>query len=129
MVSHVPGWLGVITPDAGNNRVGWIAQNATALRRVSWELKVSLAARRLTVLRYGKVVVQYTVAIGAAGSPTPTGRFAVTDRIVTQRPSWALRLLHPRAVGPRTPRTPGLGGGDPDRDPLDAGERDHRRGH
>jgi lipoprotein-anchoring transpeptidase ErfK/SrfK len=87
VVSHVPGWLGVMTPDAGNNRVGWIAQNATALSRVSWELKVSLAARRLTVLRYGKVVVQYTVAIGAAGSPTPTGRFAVTDRIVTNDPA------------------------------------------
>ena len=87
VVSHVPGWLGVMTPDAGNNRVGWIAQNATALSRVSWELKVSLAARRLTVLRYGKVVVQYTVAIGAAGSPTPTGRFAVTDRIVTNDPN------------------------------------------
>jgi lipoprotein-anchoring transpeptidase ErfK/SrfK len=87
VVSHVRGWLGVITPDAGNNRVGWIAQNATALSRVSWELKVSLAARRLTVLRYGKVVVQYTVAIGAAGSPTPTGRFAVTDRIVTNDPA------------------------------------------
>jgi lipoprotein-anchoring transpeptidase ErfK/SrfK len=87
VVSHVPGWLGVITPDAANDRVGWIAQNATALSRVSWELKVSLAARRLTVLRYGKVVVQYTVAIGAAGSPTPTGRFAVTDRIVTNDPA------------------------------------------
>ena len=86
VVSHVPGWLGVMTPDAGNNRVGWIAQNATALSRESWELKVSLAARRLTVLHHGKVVVQWPVAIGAAGSPTPTGRFAVTDRIVTNDP-------------------------------------------
>ena len=86
VVSHVPGWLGVMTPDAGNNRVGWIAQNATALSRVSWELKVSLSARRLTVLHHGKVVVQWPVAIGAAGSQTPTGRFAVTDRIVTNDP-------------------------------------------
>jgi lipoprotein-anchoring transpeptidase ErfK/SrfK len=87
VVTHVPGWLGVMTPDAGNNRVGWIAQNATALSRVSWELKVSLAARRLTVLHHGKVIVQYTVAIGAPASPTPTGRFAVTDRIVTNDPN------------------------------------------
>ncbi len=86
VVSHVPGWLGVMTPDAGNNRVGWIAQNATALSRVSWELKVSLAARRLTVLHHGKVVVQWPVAIGAAGSATPTGRFAVTDRLATDDP-------------------------------------------
>jgi lipoprotein-anchoring transpeptidase ErfK/SrfK len=87
VVSHVPGWLGVMTPQAGNNRVGWIAQSATGMMREPWELKVSLAARRLTVLDHGKVVVQYTVAIGAAGSPTPTGRFAVTDRIVTNDPA------------------------------------------
>lgn len=87
VVRHVPGWLGVMTPEAGNNRVGWIAQSATALGRESWELEVSLAARRLTVLKHGKVVVQFTVAIGAPGSSTPTGRFAVTDRIVTNDPA------------------------------------------
>jgi lipoprotein-anchoring transpeptidase ErfK/SrfK len=87
VVRHVPGWLGVMTPEAGNNRVGWIAQSATALGREAWELEVSLAARRLTVLKHGKVVVRFTVAIGAPGSSTPTGRFAVTDRIVTNDPA------------------------------------------
>jgi lipoprotein-anchoring transpeptidase ErfK/SrfK len=87
VVSHVPGWLGVMTPDAGNNRVGWIAENATALSRVSWELKVSLGARRLTVLEGGKAVAHYTVAVGAPYAPTPTGRFAVTDRLLTGDPS------------------------------------------
>jgi lipoprotein-anchoring transpeptidase ErfK/SrfK len=85
-VKHVPGWLGVMTPQAGNGRVAWIAQSATALSRVSWELKVSLAARRLTVLDHGRVVERYTVAIGAPGAPTPTGRFAVTDRLLTDDP-------------------------------------------
>jgi hypothetical protein len=86
VVKHVPGWLGVMTPQAGNGRVAWIAQGATWLSRVSWELKVSLAARRLTVLDHGRVVDRYPVAIGAPGAPTPTGRFAVTDRLVTNDP-------------------------------------------
>jgi lipoprotein-anchoring transpeptidase ErfK/SrfK len=86
VVKHVPGWLGVMTPQAGNGRVAWIAQSATSLSRVSWELNVSLAARRLTVLEHGRVVERYTVAIGAPGAPTPTGRFAVTDRLVTSDP-------------------------------------------
>ena len=86
VVRHVPGWLGVMTPQAGNGRVAWIAQSATSLSRVSWELEVSLAARRLTVLDHGRVVERYTVAIGTPGAPTPTGRFAVTDRLVTNDP-------------------------------------------
>ncbi len=47
---------------------------------------MSLDARRLTVLDHGRVVERYTVAIGAQGAPTPTGRFAVTDRLVTNDP-------------------------------------------
>jgi lipoprotein-anchoring transpeptidase ErfK/SrfK len=54
---------------------------------VPWELKVSLGARRLTVLEHGKVKAQYTVAIGRPGAPTPTGHFAVTDRLLTGNPS------------------------------------------
>jgi lipoprotein-anchoring transpeptidase ErfK/SrfK len=86
VVTHVPGWLGVMTSQAGNNRVAWIAQSSASLSREPWELKVSLGARRLTVLDAGKVVVSYTVAIGQPDAPTPTGRFAVTDRLVTGDP-------------------------------------------
>lgn len=86
VVAHVPGWLGVVTPQAGNNRVAWIAQSAASLSRETWELKVSLATRQLTVLDGDKVVVRYTVAIGKPDAPTPTGRFAVTDRLTTGDP-------------------------------------------
>ena len=87
VVRHVPGWLGVMTPQAGNGRVAWIAESVTSLSRVQWELRVSLGARRLSVLDHGRVVERYTVAIGTSGAPTPTGRFAVTDRLVTNDPS------------------------------------------
>jgi len=87
VVRRVEGWLGVMTPEAGNGRVAWIAQSAASLSRVSWELEVSLAVRRLTVLEHGKVVARYPVAIGTPDAPTPTGRFAVTDRLVTNDPS------------------------------------------
>jgi lipoprotein-anchoring transpeptidase ErfK/SrfK len=86
VVKHVPGWLGVMSSQAGNGRVAWIAQSSASLSRVPWKLEVSLGARRLTVLDDGKVVARYTVAIGASGAPTPTGRFAVTDRLQTGDP-------------------------------------------
>lgn len=86
VVTHIPGWLGVMTPQAGNNRVAWIAQSSASLIRETWELRVSLAARKLTVLDGDRVVARYTVAIGQPGAPTPTGRFAVTDRLLTGDP-------------------------------------------
>jgi lipoprotein-anchoring transpeptidase ErfK/SrfK len=73
----------VVATQAGNGRVGWIPQAAAWLSRVSWELKVSLRARRLTVLDAGTVIQQFTVAVGRPDAPTPTGRFAVTDRLLT----------------------------------------------
>jgi lipoprotein-anchoring transpeptidase ErfK/SrfK len=80
-------WLGVVSPLAGNGRIGWIPRSATTLGRVDWELKVSLAARRLTVIDNGKPVQHYTVAIGRPTAPTPTGHFAVTDRLLTGDPT------------------------------------------
>jgi lipoprotein-anchoring transpeptidase ErfK/SrfK len=76
-------WLGVISPLAGNGKVGWIPARAASLSRVSWQLKVTLAERRLTVLDKGHVRARFTIAVGAPDAPTPTGRFAVTDRLTT----------------------------------------------
>jgi lipoprotein-anchoring transpeptidase ErfK/SrfK len=83
VVRQVPGWVGVVAPEAGNGRVGWIQRDAVALSRDTWELKVSLGARRLVVLDSGKVIRKFTVAVGRPSAPTPTGRFAVTDRLHT----------------------------------------------
>lgn len=87
VVRHQSGWLGVVSPLAGNGRLGWIRQSATRLHRVPWEITVSLGARKVTVLDHGHVVHRYTVAIGAPDAPTPTGRFAVTDLLSTGDPT------------------------------------------
>jgi hypothetical protein len=87
VVRHSGRWLGVVSSAAGNNQVGWIPATVASLRRVDWELRVSLSARTLTVLDHGRVTQRYTVAIGAPSAPTPTGRFAVTDRLLTGDPA------------------------------------------
>jgi lipoprotein-anchoring transpeptidase ErfK/SrfK len=80
-------WLGVVSPLAGNGKLGWIQQSTAKLGRVTWRINVSLHARRLTVSNNGKVVQRYTVAVGRPSAPTPAGRFAVTDRLLTGNPS------------------------------------------
>lgn len=87
VVSQRGPWLGVLSPLVGNGRVGWISMRVAELSRVPWELKVSLGARRLTVLQDGRAVRRYAVAVGRPSAPTPTGRFAVTDRLTTGDPS------------------------------------------
>jgi lipoprotein-anchoring transpeptidase ErfK/SrfK len=98
-------WLGVVSPLAGNARLGWIPRSAASLQRVNWEIKVSLSARSLTVLHGGAAIKRYTVAVGRPEAPTPTGRFAVTDRLATGDPTGpygcciiALSALAPHAI-------------------------------
>jgi hypothetical protein len=102
VVRHTARWLGVISPLAGNGRVGWMPRNDAWLIRELWELRVSLSARTLTVLSDGKTVQRYTVAVGMPSAPTPTGRFAVTDRLNTNDPSgpYGCCILALSAVAP-----------------------------
>lgn len=113
LVKRVVGrWLAVLSEYAGNGRIGWIPRSAALLGRDRWSLTASLSRRTLTVRELGRVVKRYTVGIGATDSPTPTGRFAVTDRLVTNEPSGpygcciiALTATAPHAI-------PGWGGGN-----------------
>src|SRR5215210_795292 len=87
VVGRRRGWVGVITPSVANGRIGWI--RARAVRRARFvreRVEVDLSRRLLRVLMDDRVVIEATVAVGAAGSPTPVGRFAVTDKV----PGWKL---------------------------------------
>jgi lipoprotein-anchoring transpeptidase ErfK/SrfK len=75
-------WLGVITPAVANGRVGWV--RASAVRRARYvreRVEVDLSRRLLRVLMDERVVLETRVAVGAAESPTPIGRFAITDKV------------------------------------------------
>lgn len=56
--------------------------------RVHYSLHADLSRRTVAVAYAGRVVRRVRVAIGAPATPTPVGRFAVTDRLrVTDRSS------------------------------------------
>ena len=67
----------------GNNRVVWVDAKSGGLRyaRTTLELDVDLSTRTLVVRRNGAVVRRLSVGVGRIGSPTPTGTFAVTDKL------------------------------------------------
>ncbi|MGO9754746.1 MAG: L,D-transpeptidase [Solirubrobacteraceae bacterium] len=83
----VPGWLGVVSPLAGNGKLGWIPVAAASLQRVQWKIEVSIAHREVTVLEDGRALKHFKIAVGRPDAPTPTGVFAVTDRLATHDPT------------------------------------------
>jgi lipoprotein-anchoring transpeptidase ErfK/SrfK len=80
------GWLGVVSELAGNGRLGWIPLPDATLGRDSYQLRASLSGKRLVVVANGTVLARYPIGIGASWAPTPIGKFAVTDRILTGDP-------------------------------------------
>ena len=77
------GWLQVIAAERPNGRTGWIAERNATLLREPVRVRIDLSQRRLRVLRGHRVLASMTVGIGAPATPTPTGRFAVTDGLRT----------------------------------------------
>jgi L,D-transpeptidase catalytic domain len=76
-------WLGVTEAGLGNNRLVWLDARAGGVRYVHTrvELDVDLSSRMLVVRRDGISIRKVAIGIGRTGSPTPTGRFAVTDKL------------------------------------------------
>lgn len=105
-------WLAVLSPLAGNGRLGWIPRTAALLYRTPYQLSASLSERILTVRYEGRVVRRYTVGVGAPWAPTPTGRFAVTDRLTTGNPGgpYGCCILALSATAPHA--IPGWSGGN-----------------
>jgi hypothetical protein len=83
VVARRGAWSGVISSRTANNRLAWVKlgpANAT-LRTTRLRLIVSLSGRRLRVERGRTVVRTVTVGVGSRHTPTPTGRFAITDKL------------------------------------------------
>src|SRR5881392_781967 len=98
-------WLGVTTDALPNGTLGWIDARTTRLRTVATSLRVQLGRRRLEVVVAGRVVRMFTVGVGATASPTPTGRFAVAEKLDGTRygPVWGCCVLGLSAHQPHPP--------------------------
>jgi lipoprotein-anchoring transpeptidase ErfK/SrfK len=104
-------WYGVLHPSLPNGRAGWIRTDAVRLLRTTWELVVDRSQRRLHVRRKGREVESFPVTVGRPGSPTPIGRFAVTDRL-RPRPGSPYGCCILALTGRQTRLPPGWPGGD-----------------
>jgi lipoprotein-anchoring transpeptidase ErfK/SrfK len=78
--------LKVITTELPNGRRGWVAgKGALRLSRTTVTLDVDLSTRVLRVRAGTRLLRTMRVGIGAAGTATPSGRFAITDKLAGSR--------------------------------------------
>jgi len=76
-------WLGIVSAAMPNGRLGWIDSQAGGLAfgHIRVEVEADLSRRLVRVWRGGHVIRRLHVGVGRAGSPTPTGRFSITDKL------------------------------------------------
>ena len=106
------GWLRVLVPERPNAEPAWIRAAASRRGAVDVSLRIDRSRRRLTVWRRGEVVRRVRVAVGRPGTETPTGRFAVTDKLRTKRPDSPYGCCALALSGHQPKLLPGWPGGD-----------------
>jgi L,D-transpeptidase catalytic domain len=78
---HAGQWAGVPTPLLPTGQLGWVKLDPSKLRAgwTPYAIDVDLSERAAQLRRGNRVLRSFTVTVGAPGTGTPTGRFAVTD--------------------------------------------------
>jgi hypothetical protein len=107
-------WLGVVATALKNNQIGWVdvQHDRPRMWRSEFKIRADLSERSLELLRGNRVIKRMTVGIGGMSSPTPVGRFTVTDKLIpsASAPYYGCCVL---ALSGHQPNLrPGWAGGD-----------------
>jgi lipoprotein-anchoring transpeptidase ErfK/SrfK len=79
-------WVRVRLPVRPNGSEGWVPTDVVRFNHTPLRIVIDQSERSLTLYRRGRRILRTTVAIGTPATPTPNGRFAVAERILTHTP-------------------------------------------
>jgi lipoprotein-anchoring transpeptidase ErfK/SrfK len=90
-------WLRVLLPIRPNDASGWIDASRARLLTSTWRIVISTERRTVEVFNGQTRVRSFRAVVGAPGTPTPHGSFAIEERISLADPnnfygSWILTL-------------------------------------
>lgn len=90
-------WLRVRLPQRPNGASAWIPADRTQLASTPWRIVISIRRRTVSLEHAGRVVRVYRAVVGKPATPTPTGLFAVSERVSQPDPHgfygpWVLLL-------------------------------------
>jgi hypothetical protein len=77
-----PTWFRVRVSFYPNGTLGWIRAGTVATSRIRRRVVVDVSRRRLFLYVRGRLEFSTPAAVGKSGTPTPLGRFYVTQRFV-----------------------------------------------
>ena len=80
-------WGRIVLPLKPNGRTGWINLHGLRTVHTSTWIRASLHDRRIWLMHGSRPLASFSAAIGAVTTPTPIGRFSVTDSLATGDPS------------------------------------------
>ena len=120
--SHSWAWAVATTPDhrwarieltwKPNGRTGWIRLSGRARVHTPYWVDADLSQRTVELMKGRRPLVSFRAAVGTSVSPTPTGRFFVTDLVATGDPSGPFGWFAFGLSGHQPNLPPGWGGGD-----------------
>jgi len=114
VADRIGGWLGVINEDVQNGGVAWVKAETPGLqpKKTDLALRVNLSRKQLQLLDGHRVEKSMKVGVGRPGSPTPTGRFSITDKLPGDRYGSSYGCCILALSGKQTRLPPGWRGGN-----------------
>jgi lipoprotein-anchoring transpeptidase ErfK/SrfK len=95
--AHGRTWLKVLLPVRPNGSTGWIPKDRTTIGSTHYRIVVSTGQRKVRVYHNGHLARSFLAVVGANGTPTPHGHYAIYEKIAQRNPQseigpWALHL-------------------------------------
>jgi hypothetical protein len=89
------GWDRILLPTRPNRSTGWIYLSGGGLQTAdtAYRIEINLAAFRLTIFDAGRRLGSWAVAVGAAATPTPTGRTFLLASLAPAHPAYSPLIL------------------------------------
>jgi lipoprotein-anchoring transpeptidase ErfK/SrfK len=106
-------WAGVPTAELPNGKLGWVKLDSDGIKidSVGQSIVLDLSSMTGKLYRGSDLERKWQIGIGAPATPTPTGRFSITDEIVGGlNPTYGCCAIALSATQPNLPA--GWTGGD-----------------
>ena len=79
-------WVRVYLPMRPNGSKGWIRSRDVLFKKDPFRVEVDLSAHRITIWKGARVFLKEPVGVGRAVTPTPVGRYFITELIISTNP-------------------------------------------
>ncbi|MBL0746387.1 L,D-transpeptidase [Nocardioides baculatus] len=93
VINREAGWTQVLLPSRPNGSVGWLRTAQLVERHTPYVVRVHVGSRRMELVRSGETIGEWSVAVGAPETPTPTGRTFLLGSIVDENQSFSPVIL------------------------------------